>query len=166
MARTIAMMVFSFLLIFAIFEGFRKYKNGQASQAWPTTEGVILSSEVRIFSEGEETIAGKKSDTYEYNIIYGFRVKFYDYESDKIRLIPFHSTDPQEIQAIVDQYPPGERVTVYYNPDDPFESLLELPDVKKILKGYSIGAAIIALLLFITYKCKNETIETVADHAI
>ncbi|MCB0035868.1 MAG: DUF3592 domain-containing protein [Anaerolineales bacterium] len=93
-------------------------KDGQASENWPTTIGVITTSELQTRRNG---------DGYSYSprIIYEYRVAGEAYTSGRVTVADGGSSRADSAQETVDQYPLGAEVPVYYNPDVPTESLLE-----------------------------------------
>jgi hypothetical protein len=98
---------------------------------WPSTSGTVLKARVRTRRrtdvEGRSRFESEPLVTYEYEVngrIYrGTRLSF----AERI--------SPGEIDAWLKRYPQGKNVTVYYNPADPSQAVLErsLPPV--VVKG-------------------------------
>ena len=95
-------------------------EEAQASADWPTTEGVILSSRVvRSYKGGEWAYAPE--------VRYAYEVEGHRYEGRAVRLgLEGMRFGTRGLAArVVNRYRPGERVTVYYDPQDPATAVLE-----------------------------------------
>ncbi len=100
-----------------IFQGVRLV----SSSSWPTTEGRVLSSHVDSYVDSE-------GDTmYSAEVYYEYIVGGATYRGDLIRFgSNSGSTSARRSQQrIVDNYPVGASILVYYNPDDPTDAVLE-----------------------------------------
>jgi len=90
-----------------------------ASAAWPSTEGRITRSRLDRSHRGGSTSVTADIG-YEYAVAgaahEGFRVWIGD---------DYSSSPGREFRAAVGRYPDGARVTVFYDPADPAESVLE-----------------------------------------
>lgn len=102
---------------------YRQSKKGKAireqSQSWPSTAGIVLKSRVEVVG-GEYTSVVPR-------VWYEFEVGGQTYQSGKIRpgdgvLTTYPSGDAYDI---VDRYPVGSAVVVYYNPLNPADCALE-----------------------------------------
>lgn len=84
---------------------------------WPTASGKIVSSEVR-----EDR--GGRGVAYFPRVRYEFTVDGKSFLGSHI-----HATDvaeePSRAREMVDQYPVGQTIRVFYNPDSPTEAVLE-----------------------------------------
>ena len=90
--------------------------DGKASQKWPETNGMIISSTV------EKYVGAQKKSKYLAEVIYSFSVNGSEYKADKIRfgtMASLHAGDLSEI------YSEGKSVKVFYNPQDPNVAVLE-----------------------------------------
>ena len=89
-------------------------------EQWRTTIGKILASSI-------ESRKGEDGATiYSANVRYGYRVAGKDYESSNIVLFAESGSDKSSAQKIVARYPKDASVTVYYNPKNQRDSLLEM----------------------------------------
>jgi hypothetical protein len=70
-------------------------------------------------------------------------LRCFDYSSARITLADFTSTAGRA-QGIVNQYPDGAPVTVYYNPVDPSDAVLERGGTSGIRVLYIIGGVFAA----------------------
>jgi hypothetical protein len=62
---------------------------------------------------------------YHYLIKYAFSVGGESYSSDKVAFNDNSSLNQASAQRVVNKYPVGKKITVYYNPQDPQFSVLE-----------------------------------------
>jgi hypothetical protein len=86
---------------------------------WPTVTGTIIAS-VTFVEEGEY---GKT--TYP-SVSYSYEVAGRIYEGDRIEWSgPLWTDNLQRLQRFGSAHPVGSRVTVYYDPDNPANALLE-----------------------------------------
>jgi len=126
-----------------------KMREVKAAQNWQTTHGKIIRSEVgsqkKRDLDDRERVRSVPAVTYEYTIN---GKKFTCDRLSLAEIIP-----ESEIEATLARYPLGAQVTVYYNPANPREALLEraLPvDFGKGLAGlFAIfgGGGLLALLV-------------------
>ena len=106
--------VFSLIFLAIIFSARR---TAAQAQSWATTTGRVILSTL-------EARRGSKGGTVYYPVVqYQYRVHAMDYESRKI--MPGMEWGGSGAQAVVAKYPTGSTVTVYYNPENPAEALLE-----------------------------------------
>lgn len=102
---------------------YRQSKRGKAireqSQSWPSTAGIVLKSRVEVLG-GEYTSVIPR-------VLYEFEVAGQVYQSGKIRPGDgtFTSYPSGDAYEIVDKYPIGSAVVVYYNPTNPADCALE-----------------------------------------
>lgn len=109
-----------FLIIGAcvLFFGFRSMGRAKASLEWPSVNGVVASSEI-------DKKRGDNGTTYSAEILYDYEVGGVTYSSNRVGYGDFGSSDPSWARKVVNRYPQGKEVTVYYMPDKPEESTLE-----------------------------------------
>jgi hypothetical protein len=127
----------------------RSKKKAEESQGWPSTNGTVISSEVKRSvnrdEDGHETYAYYPGVEYTYQCagqtFTGKRLSFGGLVAQK---------DPSAVQTALQKYPPGGVVTVYYNPENPSEAVLERQAGG--LKG-SLTIGIICLVLSFCIGC-------------
>lgn len=106
-------------LCIILFLGWPVLQNAKASQQWPSTKGAVTASEV-IRSRSDDGVQ------YKPEILYNYRVGKEDYQQGNIRYDGDWSTSSSTYaNRMVQKYPVGKQVDVYYDPDDPFEAVLE-----------------------------------------
>jgi hypothetical protein len=131
----------SFILMGAIplYFGIRGIVLARASTDWPQTVGRVVSSTLEHDYEG---MAYPR-------ILYEFDLKGTRYQGDRVHYGGYRSRDDPYALRVVEQYPEGREVTVYYMPDDPEQSLLE-PGIRRdawLLPGVGAVFLIIGCLL-------------------
>ena len=126
-SRRSAAMILTFVGIFPLLTGFllAKYigkpmvEQAKASENWPTTEGIIKSSEVIEKRDDDSGLI------YSANILYSYTVKNQAMESNQVWFSAgYSSSSREEFQRTVIKYPVGKKVKVYYDPDDPVVAVL------------------------------------------
>lgn len=125
-----------------------KLREAQAAKNWQSTSGKIIRSEIRTIRkrglEERETVRSAPAIAYEYNVG-GKR-----YKGERISLA--ENLPESEIEATLARYPLGAQVTVYYDPANPQQAVLERdlpPDFGKGLAGmfaFLGGGALLVLL--------------------
>ncbi len=130
------------LLLFAVvFGGFGiyKYNIGKESESWPKVSGEVTSSTLsRTTSDGKTKYAP--------SVKYNFKVDGADYTGNEISLVTSYSKKTKA-DAVLDKYPSGKKVDVYYDPVDPSRSILEPGMTASVY--YILAAALACILLFV-----------------
>jgi len=119
-----------FSLIFAGIGAFLLYKNNQsrkkasASQSWSSTTGQITEAHVNRSTSTDSE--GDMSYSYSPAVQYTYQVAGQAYSGKNLTFgftTGFSSSSKAE--AIIARYPVGSQVTVYYDPANPGEAVLE-----------------------------------------
>jgi hypothetical protein len=87
---------------------------------WLETQGVILKSEIET-----RRVGPNHSRRYHALIIYEYSVQGQTYQSNRLSFSDTFRKNPAESQSKIRLYPIGKRVTVFYNPKNPSEVILE-----------------------------------------
>lgn len=107
-------------------KGYYTLGNANASSEWPTTKGQIIRSTVEKFKNTKDVGKRRKyTSMYRPNIVYEYSVDGFTYTSENYTFIEQHSSDAGDIRQIIDRYPTGQIVSVYYSPEDTALSVLE-----------------------------------------
>ncbi len=108
-------------------------EKAQSSEKWPTTEGVIVTSEV----------IQKRDDNglmYSANIVYRYSVNNQQMEGDQIWFGDNYSSSSRtQFQRIVNDYPLNKKVKVFYDPDDPVITVLQPGAFKSTYLLFAFG---------------------------
>ena len=105
-----------------LFFGTRSLIRAHESMHWPTTPRVIQNSSV-------EYRSGNKGGAYHAHILYNYNLNGTAFSGDRVAYGDYGSSDSSHAQEIVNHYPVGANVTVYYIQSIPEECLLE-PGIK------------------------------------
>jgi hypothetical protein len=97
-------------------------RNARASTNWPTATGTVISSEIREISQGDSRYGAYV--TYRAKILYDYSVGGVTYSSTTVSFVEQESS-LSDARGMVDRYPEGKRVEVYYDPLRPEVSVLE-----------------------------------------
>jgi hypothetical protein len=99
---------------------------GRKAQAWPTTKGTVVSSDVAIVPMGDNKMQTPA-------VLYRYEVAGATVESTGFRVgAPPLFSKAGKAKALADKYPAGSQVTVHYDPAAPETAALDL----KIGEGY------------------------------
>ena len=127
-------------------------REARASRRWPQTTGTVLTSCVE---SRKKTPGDNDSDTAVINspnVVYEYQVNDQSFRGSRIDL--GQRTSEYELESILDRYPVGAEVVVYYNPADPQDAVLErdAPAGTFWIGGgcvlFSIAVPIIAILIY------------------
>lgn len=144
--RPLAAIVFISVGLFFFYFGGRSTYAGIASSYWPTVEGRVLSSSVK--SE-----AGKKGGlVYSAEVNYAYKVNGESFSSERVRFGSISTGNRVLPKQLVEKYPAGRSVTVYYSSADPFFAVLEpgIQSASLIVVGIGVlfaGVGVAAILL-------------------
>ena len=133
---------------------------------WPTVPGIIRSSKVAETDRMEtNTLPNRKGMVSRFvylpTIAYNYTVEGKKYRSNKVFLWidaeDFHK--PDNAREIVDRYQVGKEVTVYYNPDNIEEAVLEtkIRFVHLVFPGIGILFILLGLWALFGKSTKQET---------
>jgi len=93
-------------------------RNASISEGWPSTQGEITSSYIRSSTDEDGT-------SYFADIEFKYVVNDRWLEGDMVNFGEYGTSDMSHAEGIVDRYPIGKMVTVYYNPEQPETAVLE-----------------------------------------
>ena len=116
----IIFVIWAVLMSLLAFRGWKDLEKSLASKDWPVTDGKITLSKVEIKRGSRD-----QGWTYTVNVKYSYLVDGVKYSGDKISFGYYSSSSPRKANEIKRSYPVGKQVPVYYNPEDPYESVLE-----------------------------------------
>ncbi|MCH9654050.1 MAG: DUF3592 domain-containing protein [Planctomycetes bacterium] len=106
-------------------------EQAKASKNWPTTAGLVLKSKVISHRKNNSS-----SSTYTAKVSYHYEVKGAQFESETVWFGGDISTSNKSMaRETVKKFPVDQKVTVYYNPEDPEIAVLE-PGVFKTTYFY------------------------------
>ena len=120
----IFILVFGLGGIYLIYLGIKNMRKAQASQNWPSTTGQVTGVDV---GQSQSTDSDGDSHTSYYPIVrYTYAVSGQTFAGDKLAFGPRSTSNRYaKAQATASRYAVGAPVTVYYNPEDPQDAVLE-----------------------------------------
>ncbi len=127
--NTLIPMIFVIIGLVLLFIYFRNLVKVRASQAWPTAQGTVLQSWVRK-SRSTDSDGG---DSYSYHpeVHYQYQIMGREYQGNNIAFGP-QVGGHSRAEKTIEKYPTGANVTVYYQPDNPDNAILER-SISKVL---------------------------------
>lgn len=164
-------MIFLMVGIAFVSFGVSLLQQGIASQSWYPTDGKIITSNIETHEETHHSDHGTThSTTYGANIVYQYTVNGINYSSNKVSLGDYSSSDANHAQQIVNRYPVGESVTVYYNPENPSDAVLErgTTEFPYIIIIFGLMPIIVGtvVLYFMLIRKKKGKIEIILDKSV
>ena len=100
--------------------GTRNFFRAESSTGWPTTTGMIETSSVEYHTDNDNG-----GGTYHAHVFYHYSLNGTTYNGDRVAYGDYGESNPAHARHIVNRYPAGSNVTVYYMQDKPEECLLE-----------------------------------------
>jgi hypothetical protein len=110
------------MALIALVMGAAGYRRALAQADWPSMPGIITATEIN-----PGRIAGPGNQPAEFvRIVYGYEVDGATYSADRVNLNPVPvEADSDEGRRLLQTYPTGAAVTVYHDPANPSEAILE-----------------------------------------
>ena len=100
-----------------------------ATRHWLPADGLIVTS--RVVSGWRGGVNGSDTETANTPLVeYEYKVNDRKLRSDRIMI--GHAKSESELESVLDRYPLGAKVVVYYNPADPKDAVLERFPVARI----------------------------------
>ena len=127
MSANLAGAIFLLLGLGVVYYGYRLIRKARASTEWPAAQGTVESSAVDVKRERERDSDGDVHYETKYipRIVYRYQVEGTDYYGEQISFGNTSSRSPNWAYRIRDQYSPGMEVSVYYDPANPQEAVLQ-----------------------------------------
>jgi hypothetical protein len=124
---------------FILYFGCLTLVQGYNSQHWPQAEGVIRSATIIIF--------GGRNRGYAPKVLYDYQVGGISYSGSRVLFASYRPLNrywnQADAQSIVDRYPQGKQVKVFYAPNNPHNSVLEPGISNSVLNFCGIGVLFI-----------------------
>ncbi|SRR5258708_2794601 len=128
------------IFIVGVFGGVLKAKKASATPDWPVVEGHILSSK---FIRGVEQADIAK-------VIYEYEVSGQNFQSALLHFGSlFSDLRNRGAKSVVENYPVGTLVKVYYNPKNPSEAVLE--HIKRRTIWFTLICELVLIALIIVF---------------
>jgi hypothetical protein len=125
----------------------RNKNKAKASMGWPSTQGRILSTNIRVDEVDDESNRVR----YVPEVHFEYTVNGVTHEGKRI----IYGSEPDfgsrdKAQEFLQKYPQGALVTVFYNPENPGEAVLS-QGMRKMVASLVVG--IILIVLMICFLC-------------
>jgi hypothetical protein len=136
--------VFVVIGIGLIWFAYHNRKLAKASLAWPSVTGRIIRSQVSQSENFDQE--NRLKVTYLADVAYEYVVGDQTMQGDRVQFggrISGGSSKPA--QKVVDRYPVGSEITVYYDPVRPNQCTLERTTAGSLIVLYIIGFAFVIL---------------------
>ncbi|MBZ0279369.1 MAG: DUF3592 domain-containing protein [Anaerolineae bacterium] len=107
------------------FIGLRQKARVSVAKEWPTTNGTVLFSTVE--ARRSRSSSGGTSTSYYPNVVYQYQVNGQTFQSNQLSVgmaVGLGSYNMVE-RRVAENYSPGSVITVYYNPANPQQAVLE-----------------------------------------
>jgi len=135
--------------IFTVAYMARAVARARASVAWPTTEAVVVRSEVvaSTTTSGTGGPVGRTMTTHDPEVSFEYEVAGQRYRSHRIIFVDINYRY-DDAKATVERYPVGSRVTAYYDPRNPKVAVLEpgmAGSAGHYCRGFGMGLAFMLL---------------------
>lgn len=137
---------FGILVLFISIGNLYKVK---ASKTWLSTTGNIISSEMETKINRARR---RRTVTYNAAVAYDYLAEGIKYSGNKVRFGGYGSSNANRERQILNRYPVGKQVTVYYNPSKPEDSVLERRLASTVYIALVAGCVLLALGLLLTVK--------------
>lgn len=124
-------------------------EEAKASIEWPTTSGVITSSEMTKEWKKDEQNSKKGDYMYTAHVRYNYLVGGKEYDGTRIELAQGSTSSQSSVEETLQEYAKGNTVSVYYNPESPNRAVL-IPGASfglKLLIKLPLVFAVIAVLM-------------------
>jgi hypothetical protein len=130
--------------IFFILWGGYEIMAGYASKKWPSVEGKVTSSYVQ--KQVRSIKDSSKKPTYYPKVRYQYSVGGKSYTGDRISFSGGEGGEKKsKAQAVVNRYPSGQKVIVYYDPKHPERAVLLMGFTWKTFMPFVAGLAFLAV---------------------
>ena len=113
-ALVLSAIILNTIFLIVIFYTRRKVRQ---AESWSSTVGTVTLSTIDVHRSG-----GRNSIAYPH-VRYSYQVLGREYEANKIMLGA--RIGGSGAQKVIDRYPVGAQVTVFYDPRNPYEAVLE-----------------------------------------
>lgn len=125
--------------LFMLGRGLVEFRTAKASQNWPSAEGEIVLAMVHAKVSSDEDGTSTK---YVPHVVYKYSVLGEQYSSDQVTIGAKRNYVSQAKAEAKLQYQSGDQVTVYHNPDNPAQAVLESGAV-----GGTLGTLLMGLVI-------------------
>ncbi len=120
---------------FFMMGGIKEIKLAKKSSSWPTTMGTIIESRI-------ETSSDSDGETYRPSVRFSYQVHGLKFTGNKIFFGHggIYSSNYNYSKKVVTQYSTNKIITIYYNPSQPKQSVIEAGIKLKTFSQFAFGS--------------------------
>ena len=140
-------------LVFLLLGGYQLLQ-GLTTKDWPAAPGKILSSKVQSGtsnSRGPARTTTGSSKRYSVDVRYRYELDGQEFEGDRLRFGNVSYKSRSKAQKVMNRYPRGKEVEVFYDPENPQSSVL-IKGIGLSWLAVGLGAAMFLLGLVMLIK--------------
>ncbi len=112
-------------LVVAMVMGWLQIQEIDDSRTWPSVPGTIVASGISTSTDTNRGRPGSHATEYDVGLRYDYVVDGMPYTGNRIAIRGTSYSSPSSAQRELQRYPVGQTVNVYYNPQDPEQSVLK-----------------------------------------
>ena len=118
-------------------------RRGLGARPWPSVSGRITGSTVRTRGRIKPLgIGGQRF--HDFTVTYSYEVRGSAWRGHRIKFGEYGFGSYGDVEALKDRYREGARVTVYYDPDNPSDAVLEPGVGSDAWVGLGVGTVLLA----------------------
>ena len=147
---TLAVLVFVGVGLFYTHMGLTRAQEGWASHSWPTSTGIVTSTNVAKVTSTSSSGPGKSSTSTSYfaSVNTRYQVNDVEYTTRQIALGENQYFFKFSANWAISSYEQGDEVTIYYNPEDPEQAVLDPGLTFELVVPLLVGFGIVIAILF------------------
>ncbi len=124
MGTKLFFLIFLIIGLVALAGGYHFYQKSLAAKDWPTVDGKVMTSEISR-TRSRSGRRRRSRNMYSADIVYEYSVDNIIYRSERVSFGDYRSSSPAHAREVVDNYPVGASVRVYFDPENPATAVLE-----------------------------------------
>jgi hypothetical protein len=134
-----------------------EWSSADSSSGWPSAKGVVTSSSL----SSTKHLGAGSSENWTVHVTYSFKVGGKSRIGSAIHKGGFPSYDSKaEARAVLSRYGDGTAVTVFYDPADPSDAVLE-PGVSAATSSLAVGALLVGLVVALGVTVVSQSVRRI-----
>lgn len=143
-ASDFVVVIFGIIGVAMLFSYFQSKKKVEESQSWPAVQGYITKTHIR--RETEKDNDGSRITKYYPEVLYTYEFLGKEYTGDKISFGgKTKYSYEQKAENFLVQYPVGQGIKIYYDPNNPEDAVLERKALGKVILIIGVIFTLIAI---------------------
>lgn len=137
---------FVLVALFLMYRAYTAQRQVRASQNWMMTTGKVIAANVEA-RRGRSGTSGYSTSYYP-NVVYEYEVNGQRYQNNRMYVgMQVGRGNYMTIQQQINHYPVGSPVQVYYDPNNPSQSVLERTSPGSRVLGFAVILIIVILVV-------------------